>query len=38
MHGFEFDVRYSGTDEDIINLSGDEVAGDKFTLAISRAL
>jgi uncharacterized protein (TIGR02001 family) len=38
MHGFELDLRYSGTDEDLINLTNDEVAGDKFTLAISRAL
>lgn len=38
MHGFEFDLRYSGTDEEIVNFFGNEVAGDKFTLAISRAL
>jgi uncharacterized protein (TIGR02001 family) len=37
-HGFEFDLRYSGTDEDLTNFFGNEVAGDKFTLAISRSL
>jgi uncharacterized protein (TIGR02001 family) len=38
LHGFELDLRYSGTDEDIVNFFDTEVAGDKFTLAISRAL
>lgn len=38
VHGFEFDLRYSDTDEALTNLFGEEVGGEKFAISLTRSL